>query len=179
MARGVRERLRKLRKKKPANAGEVAVAIRTARLERARVTDATRERLAIEDAEQKTQKTLLKLAEEKRKIAWSEKCKTSNEAKMVEPRRKMQALTAEAKKAKKARDDLDIARSYADEVYEKLKALTPSQKTEMFAAADRRAVQVKAGACILPRHVPDAGQPVPIRRHCGRSVKTCRNIRNA
>ena len=66
LARDVRERLRKLRKKKPANAGEVAVAIRTARLERARVTDATRERLAIEDAEQKTQKTLLKLAEEKK-----------------------------------------------------------------------------------------------------------------
>ena len=29
LARDVRERLRKLRKKKPANAGEVAVAIRT------------------------------------------------------------------------------------------------------------------------------------------------------
>ena len=66
LARDVRERLRNMRKKKPANSGEVAVGIRTARLERAREADATRERLAVQDAEAKNQQTLIKLAEEKK-----------------------------------------------------------------------------------------------------------------
>ena len=43
---------RKLRKKKPAISGEVAVGIRAARLASARDADATRERFAAEDAEE-------------------------------------------------------------------------------------------------------------------------------
>ena len=93
--------------------------------------EATRERLAQEDAAAKHQKTLLKLAEEKRKTASAEARTAGSAVKLAESKRKIQALTLTARRERQISDNLDLARCYAAEVCEKLRMLTPAQKTAM------------------------------------------------
>ena len=116
LARDVRERLRKLTKRTLVASSDVAVGIRAARLERQRVAEATRKRLADQDLKAKELTARTKLAELKRKTASAEARKTASEAKMAESRRKMQKLASVARQARKKSENLDIARCYASEV---------------------------------------------------------------
>ena len=123
LARDIRERLRKLEKKAPAVSSDVAVGIRTARLQREHAANAERDRVAQEDREIRGMNARVKLAEELRKKASAEARTSSNEAKKLESTRKMKALTATARDAKKQREDHHVSRCYATEVCDKLALL--------------------------------------------------------
>ena len=73
--------------------------------------------------------------------------------KLAESKRKIHALTNAARQARATEDKLNIACCYADEVSEKLRSLTPSQKKAMFSAAGRRSA-LQEGKIALARHVP-------------------------
>ena len=154
VARDVRESLRNLRKNELTHSTDVAVGIRTARLERARVAEANRERLAEKDREMKELKARTKLAEVKRQVAAAEARKASSDAKMMESRRKMHVLTSTARQAKMERENRVIAHCYAAEVSEKLQRLSHAQQKRMFDASGRRVEMLRKKTTSLPRHVP-------------------------
>ena len=154
LARDIRERLRKLEKKAPAVSSDVAVGIRTARLQREHVANAERDRVAQEDREIRGMNARVKLAEELRKKASTEARTSLNEAKKLESTRKMKALTATARDAKKQREDHHVSRCYATEVYDKLGALSAPQRKAMLDAACRRLASLEAKKISLPRQLP-------------------------
>ena len=177
LARDCRERLRKLMKKRTKSSIEVAVGIRTARLLRLREDDATRKRVAEEDAEAKHQKTLLKLAEEKRKTANAEARRSGHAVKMAEPLRKTHALTLAARRQRRTSDNIDVARCYAAEVSDKLRRLNPGEKKAMFAAAGRRSVSVAKGTWPCQGTFPNVGRPGSRRRNCESLLPPSRRLR--
>ena len=170
LARDVRERLRKLTKRTVLASSDVAVGIRAARLERQRVAEANRQRLADEDLKAKELINRTKLAELKRRTATQEARGLATEAKMLESRRKMKCLTHAARQAKTARDNDAIARTYAAEVCEKLLSLTTGQKTAMKAAAGRRSASVVGKSVKLPRQLPKCWPPGVVKKTMRRLI---------
>ena len=110
--------------------------------------------MAQEDREIRGMNARVKFAEELRKKASAEARTSSNEAKKMESTRKMKALTATARDAKKQLEDHHVSRCYATAVYDKLGALSAPQRKAMCDAAQRRLTSLEAKKLALPRHVP-------------------------
>ena len=84
LERDVRERLRKLEKQAPAVASEVAVGMRTARIQRDHEATAKRDRAAQEDREDKNLKQRIKIVDLERRRAYAEANSKSSEVKKME-----------------------------------------------------------------------------------------------
>ena len=175
LARDVQDRLRKLRKTTQIANTDVAVIVRTQRLERHRRVLDFREKTKAEDGQRREMEARAKLLQRENEAAAIRARENASEAKLLETKRKTDAARATAKAAILANENRDIRRVYAAEVVNLLKAVSREQRLIMAAAVKKRLKCAQPNGSHLPRHLPrcwpDMKHKQDLRRLDGETAK--------